>query len=49
VKSQVSQDFGGCCQVAEGGVTEPGLPTLPHPLVVCMNLMQAGLGQHLVG
>ena len=49
MKPQVSQDFGGCCQVTEGGVTEPGLPTLPHPLVVCTNLTQADPGQHLVG
>ena len=32
MKSQVSQDFGGCCQVTEGGVTEPGLQAAhPHP------------------
>lgn len=32
MKPQVSQHFGECCQVTEGGVTEPGLqvgsPTL---------------------
>jgi hypothetical protein len=53
MKSQVSHHFGECCQVAESGMTEPGLqvgsPTLPHPLVVCMNLTQADPGQHLVG
>ena len=25
MKPQVSQHFGECCQVTEGGVTEPGL------------------------
>jgi hypothetical protein len=50
---RISHHFGECCQVAESGMTEPGLqvgsPTLPHPLVVCMNLTQADPGQHLVG